>query len=76
MKKKVIFVALILFSSLALLQYFSLAKVMKSASVDSNQIEAIDTPIVPTDTEIYQNGDYIILKKDGQYFFFEKKRSI
>ena len=73
MKKKLVFVAFVLFCSLASMQYVTMNQVFDTApeTVESNTIDQAN--FQPVKTEIYSAGDYVVVKKDGKYFVYEKK---
>jgi len=73
MKKKLVFVAFVLFCSLASMQYVTMNQVFDKSpeTVESNTLDQAD--FQPVKTEIYSAGDYVVVKKDGKYFVYEKK---
>lgn len=73
MKKKLVFVAFVLFCSLASMQYVTMNQVFDTVpeTVESNAIDQAD--FQPVKTEIYSAGDYVVVKKDGKFFVYEKK---
>lgn len=73
MKKKLVFVAFVLFCSLASMQYVTMNQVFDNVpeTVESNAIDQAD--FQPVKTEIYSAGDYVVVKKDGKFFVYEKK---
>lgn len=73
MKKKLVFVAFVLFCSLASMQYVTMNQVFDKSpeTVESNTLDQAN--FQPVKTEIYSAGDYVVVKKDGKYFVYEKK---
>ncbi len=73
MKKKLVFVAFVLFCSLAFMQYVTMKQVFDKSpeTVESNTLDQAN--FQPVKTEIYSAGDYVVVKKDGKYFVYEKK---
>lgn len=76
MKKKLVFVSLVLFCSLALLQYFALGDAFSENTVSQEPVPAdtIET-VQPVKSEIYSAGDYVVVKKDGKFFVFPKHKT-
>lgn len=68
--KKILFVALVLFGSLILLQYVLLQGVVSpvASPEPDNKIELIQ----PVKNQMFDAGDYIVVIKDGKYFVVEK----
>ena len=73
MKKKLVFVAFVLFCSLASMQYVTMNQVFDTTpkTVESNLVD--EANFQPVKTEIYSAGDYVVVKKEGKYFVYEKK---
>ena len=71
MKKKLVFVAFVLFCSLAFMQYVAMDRVFQTKTSEPMVQDQIN--VTPVKTEIYSVGDYIVVKKDGKYFVYEKK---
>ena len=73
MKKKLVFVACVLFCSLAVVQYVAMDRVFEIKPITSESVVENQVNITPVKTEIYSVGEYIVVKKDGKYFVYEKK---
>ncbi len=73
MKKKLVFVACILFCSLAVVQYVAMDKVFETKPLVNQSITDSNLEIKPVKTEIYSAGEYVVVKKDGKFFVYEKK---
>ena len=68
--KKIVFVALVLFSSLILIQYVLLQGVLtKSSKPESVEINEV---IQPVKNQMFDAGQYIVVIKDGKYFVYKK----
>ncbi len=75
MKKKLVFVSLVLFCSLGLLQYFAMENVFTETPVSPEPVIEDSVQIVePVKAEIYSAGDYVVVIKDGKYFVFPKQK--
>ncbi|MCO4819287.1 MAG: hypothetical protein KC517_06665 [Bacteroidetes bacterium] len=73
MKKKLVFIACVLFCSLAVVQYVAMDKVFDEKPLVSQSIPDDVLKIEPVKTEVYSVGDYVVVKKDGKFFVYEKK---
>ena len=73
MKKILVFVACILFCSLAVVQYVAMDKVFETKPLVNQSITDSNLEIKPVKTEIYSAGEYVVVKKDGKFFVYEKK---
>ncbi|MCB9241023.1 MAG: hypothetical protein H6608_07820 [Flavobacteriales bacterium] len=69
--KKIVFVALILFGSLLLLQYMLLNGVMTPPVSQQNDVPQL--VVQPVKDQIFDTGDHIVVLKDGKYYVYEKK---
>jgi len=73
MKKKLVFIACVLFCSLAVVQYVAMENVFESESVTAETKPQESLDVQPVKTEVYSVGDYLVVKKGGKYFVYEKK---
>jgi hypothetical protein len=73
MKKKLVFIAFVLFCSLAFMQYVAMDRVFDNKTISETQITPEQVEFKPVKTEIYSVGEYVVVKKDGKYFVYEKK---
>lgn len=73
MKKKLVFVAFVLFCSLAVMQYVTMDRVFEVSPASAETIAEDQVKFEPVKTEIYSAGDYVVVKKNGKYFVYEKK---
>lgn len=73
MKKKLVFVSLVLFISLGILQYFSMQNAFEAAPVVQEVVEEKPVEAQPAKSEIYSAGDYVVVKIDGKYYVYKKQ---
>ena len=69
--KKIVFVALVLFSSLVLLQYVLLRQVISTPASSSTEVEKTEVA-KPVNAQMYDAGDFIVVLKDGKYYVYKK----
>ncbi|MFT5724386.1 MAG: hypothetical protein ACI9JN_001505 [Bacteroidia bacterium] len=73
MKKKLVFIAFVLFCSLAFMQYVAMDNVFDNKSISLEPVQEIEANFQPVKTEVYSVGEYVVVKKDGKFFVYEKK---
>lgn len=72
MKKKLVFVSLVLFFSLTLLQYFVLGNIFASNYTSDEAKPESEVVVQPVQNGIYSAGDYFVVLKDGKYYVYKK----
>ena len=73
MKKKLVFVSLVLFISLGILQYFSMQNAFESTPVVEEVVDEKKPEIQPVKSEIYSVGEYVVVKIDGKFYVYKKQ---
>ena len=79
MRKKLVFVSVVLFCSLALLQYFSLNGAFDSSSEQTKTDQEPIFNVQPVNqVNVYYYDDYFVVQKDGKYIVYpsSNKKSI
>jgi len=71
MRKKLVFVSLVLFCSLALLQYFSLNRAFDGSTEQSKTDSEPLLNVQPVNqVNVYYYDDYFVVQKDGKYVVY------
>jgi hypothetical protein len=78
MRKKLVFVSLVLFCSLALLQYFSLNRAFDNSSEQTKADQKPMLNVQPVNqVNVYYYDDYFVIYQDGKYVVYpSQKKSI
>ncbi|MBO6516658.1 MAG: hypothetical protein JJ975_08910 [Bacteroidia bacterium] len=75
MRKKLVFVSLVLFCSLAMLQYFAMDNAITPSPVSEEPVVEDTAKVVqPVKSELYIAGDYVILIKNGKYYVYPRAK--